>query len=332
MLRNKLFIPVWWLRNSHVQTIVANFTRPEDNISFRRQRLTTPDGDFIDIDFADVPGRTWADLGAKAPVALVLHGLEGSARRGYACELYRLFSARGYRPVGMNYRGCSGELNHLARAYHAGATDDVDLVFQELEKQFPHVPKLLLGISLGGNMTLKYVGERGKNISPNLQAAAAISPPMNMNIGSKALKQGLGFWYGYRILRCLQEKMRQKSHLLTGQIDLDRALKARTIPEFDEYSTAPLHGFQNAEDYYSQCSSARFLPEVAIPTLIIRSVDDPMIDPADIPYPVFAQNPHLHPLITPYGGHVGFVDKRPGGYHFWAEEQAADFVTRQVGV
>ena len=186
------FRPARGLNNPHLQTAFAQVRRDESGIVFRRERLFTPDDDFVDIDFADVDGVPWHLLGDDAPVVLLLHGLEGSARRGYAYELYKHLAWRGVRPVGMNYRSCSGEMNWQPRVYHAGATDDVALVVDHLKEQFPGVPFGMVGISLGGGMLLKYLGELGRSAIGKIDAAVAISNAFDMMLSSDVLADGLG--------------------------------------------------------------------------------------------------------------------------------------------
>src|SRR5690606_4270285 len=148
--------------------------------TFRRQRLELPEGDFLDVDFADIAGHTWADMGDDAPIALILHGLEGSARRPYACAMYRDLAAQGIRSIGLNFRSCSGEINRLPRAYHAGETQDVHFVHQWLAKAFPHVPKMMVGFSLGANILLKYLDDGLYPLASTLKAAVAVSPPFDL--------------------------------------------------------------------------------------------------------------------------------------------------------
>lgn len=316
------FQPPLAFRNPHVQTVVGAYTRNQQGIHFRRQRIETPDDDFIDLDFAEVDGHSWAELGASAPILFFIHGLEGDARRGYATDLYKVAAKLGFRPVGMNHRSCSGEMNRQARFYHMGASDDVDFIFRWLEKTYPHVPKVLVGVSLGGNMLLKYLGEQGTALAGRVVAGAAISPPL-VATGKQAINYGVGAFYGYYLLRSLQSKVRLKAALLrTGNFDVERALKARILRDFDEVITAPVHGFKDAEDYYARCNSINFLSGIRVPTLILRSLDDPFFN-QDIPHDMIAANPALQGLFPAYGGHVGFIH----GFQKtdWAQTQVMKF-------
>ena len=313
--------PPVWLRNPHVQTIGGRVFRHFNDVSYRRIRLDTPDGDFLDLDFADVKNYTWAQRGDNAPILLLLHGLEGDARKGYAVEMYRDAALAGFRPVGMNFRSCSGEMNRTARFYHMGATDDVKFIVNWLHEHYPDVPLFMVGISLGGNMTLKFLGENSHDLDGIVTAAAAISPPI-IATGRQAINHGLGRLYGTHLVRQLKRKVRIKIDVIKDSpADGYKALTASTLREFDDAITAPLHGFKDADDYYNQCNSVRFLPDILHPTLIIRSTDDPFFND-DIPHDVIAKNPNLYGVFPRYGGHVGFID---GDSNDWAQRQIVRF-------
>lgn len=320
------FRPARGLTGAHRQTIVSNIARSRSGISFQRTYVDTPDGDQLALDFPDVEGEAWGDLEASAPIILLLHGLEGSARRGYACESYRQLLRQGLRPVGLNFRSCGGEMNNSWRMYNAGESGDVATVLAYLAERFPGVPLGLLGFSLGGNILLKLLGE-GRELPSSLRAGVAISPPFDMNLGIHNLTQGIGKLYGNRFLTTLRQKVRHKRPLLEGRIDVAAALKAQTLYEFDDKATAPLYGYAGAEDYYTQCSSKNFLPHITLPTLLLRALDDPFMAARGVPEALIRQNRVLSAGITAQGGHVGFAE---GGWpwlsHFWAERQAARFL------
>jgi uncharacterized protein len=317
------FHPASGLGNAHAQTLLATQLARGRGIAFQRVRIDTPDGDFLDL---DLPQLTGIQLRPAAPVVLFLHGLEGNARRPYALELYRQLAQRGIRAVGMNYRSCSGEPNRTARSYHAGATDDVALVHGWLDERYPGAAKGMVGASLGGNMLLKYLGERSGELAIRLRAAAAISPPFDLKLGGEHMEQGLSQRYVAHFLASIKAKLQAKAVLVAPYIDLERALAAQTLREIDEAMTAPLHGFANADDYYQHSSSRRYLPGVQVPTLILRAKDDPLIPTGDIPYDLFEYNRALLAGITERGGHVGWIEGWPLSYRFWAQRQAAAFL------
>lgn len=325
------FNPHPMLRNPHVQTVMGNTVRKREGVSFRRERLFTPDGDFIDLDFADVENATWEQLGDDKPIVMMIHGLEGNARSGPAQEIYRYLSRRGVRCLGMNLRSCSGELNRTARLYHAGETSDITFVHQWLENRFPNTPIGIVAISLGANMLLKYLGENGRDLTNRLVAAVAISPPFDLVAGSKVLASGAGVMYTRKMLGPLKAKAQALRPLIEDKVDMSLLDTANNFYDFDDAFTAPLHGFADAHDYYSTTSSKHFLADIRVPTLILRAVDDPFFDPDDIPYDIVKQNPFLYAGFPQHGGHVGFIEGAiPGQYSYWAERQAARFLSLMV--
>ncbi|MFL7837534.1 MAG: YheT family hydrolase [Candidatus Promineifilaceae bacterium] len=311
--------PLW--RHPHVQTVLANTLRPTSGAAFHRLRLDTPDGDFLDLDFSSVDGVSLPD---SAPLVLLLHGLEGSARSSYAYEAYRQLAARGIRAVGMNFRSCSGEMNRTATLYHAGKTDDVDLVVNWLLENQPGVPLGMIGFSLGANMLLKYLGEKGSQSA--VRAAVAVSPPFDLGRTADTFEHGEGRLYGLRFMRDLQKKALLLAKRNGNALDIERILTVKSMREFDEAFTAPLHGFRDAEEYYALNSSGRFVRAIGVPTLVIRALDDPMFV-HDVPHAALAGNEHITPALTPYGGHVAFAEGRyPRKFRYWAERQAARYL------
>ncbi len=247
------------------------------------------------------------DPGPDAPIALVLHGLEGYIRRPYAAGvLSRLFD-RGVRGVGLNFRGCGGEPNRTARFYHAGETGDLAFVTEHLRRRYPGRPIGAIGFSLGGSVIIKYLGERGAD-SP-ITAAATICVPFDLAASCDRVSRGfMGGLYTHYFLRSLRRKVEAKRTMLDGIIDTGRALHARTLREFDDAVTAPLHGFADAADYYARSDARPFLPRIRVPVLLIQSRDDPIASPDAIPDEQVAANPHLVAAFAPGGGHVGFVE------------------------
>lgn len=322
------FVPAWWLPGPHLQTLGARFTRSSRGIRFRRERVELPDGDFLDLDWPVV-----LPLPRTAPLVVVLHGLEGSARSGYATEAYRQLAARGLAAVGINFRSCSGALNRAPRMYHSGETGDLRYASRLLRVRYPRRPLGALGFSIGGNVLLKYLGEEGaKGTAGVFDAAVAVSVPFDLNASADHLERGFARVYVWRLLRSLRRKVRAKGDLIRSSIDYERALAASTFREFDDAATARLHGFSDADDYYRQSSSARFLPAVRVPTLLIHADDDPFLPAAAVPRNTVRGNPYLRAAFTPKGGHVGFVAGAPWGRRYWAEATAADALcTRLAG-
>jgi predicted alpha/beta-fold hydrolase len=297
--------------------------RPKGIVPLRRERWDTPDGDFLDLDFVD------GDRIAGDRLVVVLHGLEGSARSGYTYQLYRQLAQRGIAAVGLNFRSCSGELNRGLRLYHSGETEDLRWVLGRLAERFPERELFAIGISLGGNVLLKYLGESGAH--SGLECAAAWSIPFDLSAGADFMETGFAQVYVRRLLRSLKRKVRVRSEDFGPLIDFERTLRSRTFREFDDAATAPLHGFDGAADYYARSSSAGFLSAIRTPTLVLHSKDDPFLPPEAIPVNALNANPMIQPIITQRGGHVGFITgSSPLRPVFWAEAVIADWVVKQL--
>jgi predicted alpha/beta-fold hydrolase len=305
----------------HAQTLLGKALRRGSEDGLRRERWTTPDGDFLDLDFTTDPD-------PAAPLVLVLHGLEGNSRRGYCLEAYGSLGREGIAAVGLNFRACSGEPNLRARAYHSGETGDLAFVLATLRARFPDRTLLALGYSLGGNVLLKYLGEHGESEPAGVAGAVAVSVPYDLDAGARRLETTfLGRrLYSRYFLRSLIGKTRLKAHLLDEVVPLEAVWDADSIRAFDEALTAPLHGFPSAQEYYRRSSSAGFLAGVRVATLLLHSLDDPFLAPDAVPRQAMADNPWLYPIVTERGGHVGFVGGTLTRPRFWAEESAARFL------
>ncbi len=313
------FRPAWWLRNRHLQTIWNRLLRPRPEVRTTRARWTTQDGDFLDLDFVDGP--------IASPQLLVIHGLEGSSERKYVRGLMALAAERGWRGVAMNFRSCSGTPNRTARLYHSGETSDLNWVIGELAKREPGAAILPVGVSLGGNVLLKWLGEEGANATDEVRAAAAISTPFDLAAAAESMSRGAGRLYSRFFLRTLKPKALRKAEEYPGLLDADAIRRAKTWGQYDDVATAPLHGFKGAEDYWSQSSSISFLGRIRRPTLLINAADDPFIPASCMPVELVEASEWLEADITPRGGHVGFVaGALPWRPYHWAEHRAVDFL------
>lgn len=314
------FRPPRWARGPHVQTLLARILRPTDGIHFTRERMETPDGDFLDVDWGP-------DVGGSAPVVVVLHGLEGSSRRRYVRSIAAELAARGARPVAMNFRGCSGEPNRTLRFYHSGDTADASWLIGRIRERHPGRSVGVMGFSLGGNVVLKMLGERTDGGVGLVDAAAVMSVPYDLAEGCALLERTLmGRLYSEYFLRSLRGKVQAKRHRLGVRIDVESARRATSIREFDDRVTAPLNGFRDAADYYAECSSRSFLPGIAVPTLLVHATDDPFLPASSIPRSEVEGNRLLELLLEPRGGHVGFLEGTPRAPRFWADETCAAFL------
>lgn len=298
------FRPSFWLSNPHLQTIFPALLRRPPYLLRRRERLELSDGDFIDLDWYGSD-----DL----PLVIVLHGLAGSSRSGYVLGLQHSLQRQGFASVALNFRGCSGEVNRLARGYHSGETEDLDQLYLTIRKRFPKRALAAVGFSLGGNVLLKWLGESAA--PPQLFAAVAVSVPFVLGECASRLDSGVSRLYRTYLLRELKRYMAAKLHSLRQQGRSSEAGKLlalgdlstiRSFWEYDDRVVAPLHGFANVHDYYRRASSRQFLPAITTPTLLIQAADDPFMTANVLPnHDELAQCVEL--LLQTVGGHVGFV-------------------------
>lgn len=318
------FRPAWWLRGPHGQTIWGSVTRRRRRVSLRRETLTTPDDDDLVLDHMDVAG---AHDGFRF---LLLHGLEGSSFSVYMQGLMAAIAQLGFAATAVNFRSCARDPKRIFRSlpnrrprfYHSGETSDLDFVIRTLRTRHPHVQLLGCGISLGGNVLLKWLGEHPGDAS--LAAAATLSVPYDLGAGAEFMTGGGGPFYVGRFLKTLRGKAAEvvrRFPEVADRIDLTAANAARTFREFDDAVTGPLHGFTGADDYYTRSSSIHFLDRITTPTLCISAEDDPFLPPAVLQRARSVASPSVEFLVTPVGGHTGFVTGRvPWRATHWAEE------------
>jgi len=308
-----------------VQTVWGPLFR-RDRIQWRRERVVTSDGDFVDLDWA-------AGAPAGAPILLVLHGLEGSSRSHYAIGLMRQALERGWRAATLNFRSCSGELNRLRPFYHSGDTADLDEVVRLLVEREPGVRFGAVGVSLGGNVLLKWLGERGATAPEAIAGAAAISVPFNLTPCAEALDRGFcRLLYTTHFLGTMRTKIRLKAERDPGLreiVDLALALRSRTFAEYDRAVTAPLNGFADERDYWTRASSAPYLDRICRPTLLVNALDDPIVPPAALPDPA-ALPPLVRAEFVPRGGHAAFFEGWPWRVRSWAERRVVEFLAPLV--
>jgi predicted alpha/beta-fold hydrolase len=323
------FNPAWWLPGPHLQTLWQPMFRREPRPETRRERIGTPDDDFIDLDW----------LGPEdGPVVLLLHGLSGSSRSPYMRGLQDRMAAGGWRTVAMNFRGCGGQPNQTSRGYHSGETGDFDWVVRVVRQRYPDKPLSAVGFSLGGNVLLKWLGEHGAGAE--LVAAAAVSVPLRLDLCAKRLNRGVSRLYRDRLLRELKDYIAGKSRYLKslGREEEARHLAAlgdlssiRSFWEYDDRVVAKLYGFRDADDYYDRSSSRRYLRRIRRPTLVVQARDDPFMTPEALPDPDELSSA-VQLEITSGGGHVGFISGRlPFRPDYWLERRIPDFLTQAMG-
>jgi uncharacterized protein len=305
-----------FLNNGHLLTIYPTLFRQVLDVQYERTRITTPDGDFLDLDMS---------LIGSDRVVVLTHGLEGDSGRGYMLGMVRALNIAGWDAVAWNCRGCSGETNRLPRFYHSGATEDLGAVIDHLLTT-PHYTSLsLVGFSLGGNMTLKYLGERGASLPEPIRSAVAISVPCDLASSADRLALWSNRIYMRRFLHSLRDKVERKRVLMGDRLPSVDFREISTFHDFDEYYTAPLHGFRDAKDYWEQCSSRRYLHGIRIPALLVNALDDPFLAPACFPLEEAQENPCLILETPASGGHVGFVCFNEAGT-YWSEQRAVEFL------
>ncbi|MBS0509934.1 MAG: hydrolase [Proteobacteria bacterium] len=322
MNRPSAYRAPWWLPGSHLQTIWP-LARKGALPAYRRERWDTPDGDFIDLD--------WAPGGRDdAPLVVLFHGLEGSSRSHYARTLMRAASERGWRGVVPHFRGCSGTPNRLARAYHSGDSDEIDWILRRLRCIAGDAPLFAAGVSLGGNALLKWLGEGGAQAGSLLQAAAAVCPPLDLTISGHALGRGFNRLYTLHFLDTLKRKALAKCERHPGLFDAQRIRRARNLYEFDDAYTAPVHGFAGADDYWRRASSKPWLGAITCPTLLLNAANDSFVPPAALPA-ADELSPAMAFERSAEGGHVGFlVGPWPGNQDWLAARLMKHFDTKRV--
>lgn len=318
------FRAAWWCRGPHCQTLWPHIVRLRPRVKLRRERWELPDGDFIDVDWHDDAH----ELDDDAGMVLLLHGLEGSSRSGYARGLLKALRARNWHGAIMHFRGCSGEPNRLARSYHSGETADLRYAISELRRRFPARKLAVVGYSLGGNVLLKYLGESRSNA--NIDAAVAVSVPFDLAKASARLNRGASRLYQWKLLNSLRRNARRKFARIEADFVMPELSRLNCFREFDHSVTAPLHGFSSAEDYYTQSSSRQYLPAIAAPTLILQARDDPFMTPDAMPL-VSEASATTRLEIYAHGGHVGFVGGSwPWAAEYWLESRIPAFLAEFI--
>lgn len=318
--REYKFRPAWWLPGGHAQTIWGRFARPRPAFPLVTECLVAPDGDNVEVHILDAP--------EEAPRVLLLHGLEGTLRSHYISGVMENASARGWGVVLLMHRGCGSAPNIARRFYHSGETTDLAFVFREFASRHPGSPWFLAGVSLGGNVLLKWLGEQAAAADGSIAGAAAISVPFDLEAGARHISDGFARVYDRRFLMTLRRKALAKLERFPDLFERHRLERARSIFEFDDAVTAPVHGFRDAVDYYTRSSSLEFLASIRVPTFLLSALDDPFLPSRVLQLVEDAAkaNPRIELEITPRGGHVGFVEgSTPWNARYYAERRAFRF-------
>jgi len=320
-----MYRPAWWLPGPHAQTLWGKFARRTAPLSTRIERWSTPDADFIELLRLDAP--------ANNPRLILLHGLEGTVRSHYVRGMFHMARRRGWAADMLIFRGCGDEPNRGPRFYHSGETSDLEFTVRRIVEEFPSAPIVMCGVSLGGNVLLKWLGENGNALPRAIRAAVAISVPFDLERGSRYIARGFARVYERHFLRTLRRKAETKLTEYPELFDAHALGRASTLYDFDDVVTAPVHGFIDARDYYARSSSLGFLSRIRRPTLLLSARDDPFL-PADVldqVQEVAGGNPCLTLEFTAHGGHVGFVGGWPWRPSYYAEECAERFLSAHLG-
>lgn len=321
-LNHPPFRPAWWLPGPHLPTVWGKLARRLPDAHERIERWRAPDGDELSV--ARLDGAS-----PDAPMLVLLHGLEGTVRSKYAQGLMQQARTRGWAAAMLIFRTCDGRIPSVPRLYHSGETTDADFVIRRLAAEHPSRPIRLVGVSLGANVLLKWLGEQGRSVPATVQRAAAVSTPFDLAAGSRFLEQGFSRVY----VRHFVSSLTRKAEAVLARhpdlpVDRARVATARTFWEFDDAFTGPVHGFAGADDYYARSSSIHFLPRIAVPTLLYSAVDDPFLPSVvlDRVRETARGNPHLLPEFTPRGGHVGWVAGPPWAPAYHMESRVAHWL------
>ena len=318
LIRNSTYQAPSWLPGGHAQTIYPALFRRLAPVAARGERLELADGDFMDLE--------WSGDGGPR-LAILSHGLEADMQTGYIRGMAAALIRRGWDVLRWNFRGCGGTPNRLLRMYHSGATGDLHLIVTHALAHHPARSVDLIGFSLGGNLTLKYLGERAAELPPRLHRAVAFSVPCDLACSSRQLSIPSNRIFMDRFLIALRAKIRAKKRMFPDQLDLTGLDNIRTFREFDDRFTAPIHGFRDAEDYWARCSSRPLLPNITLPTLLINAVNDPFLGPGCHPREEAEGSRFFHFESPATGGHVGFPTLGNGG-EYWSETRAAEFLAK----
>jgi uncharacterized protein len=317
------YIAPAWLRGGNAQTIYPYLlSRPF--IPYRRERWELDDGDFIDID--------WLDSRHDAPLVVLFHGLEGSSCSHYVLSIMDMLQELGWRGAVVHFRGCSGSPNRLPRAYHAGDSTEIDCILKRITAQNKRLdltgPVFAVGVSLGGNALLKWLGEQGKQAGHLLSGVVTVSVPLDLAAAGKTLASGFNLLYTRHFLDTLKAKALQKLDRFPGLFNADAVAACRTLYEFDNLVTAPLHGFRDTEDYWNRSSSKPWLKHIEVPTLVINALNDPFMPPSALPLPKDV-SPAVVLEFPKQGGHAGFLNAPFPGKLVWLPERIIHFFGQQ---
>lgn len=316
LIKNSTYKSPVFLNNGHIQSIFPSMFRKIEFNDYKRDRIKTPDNDFLDLD--------WSKVGSNKLV-VISHGLEGSSNRAYVKGMVKAMNNNGLDALAWNFRSCSGESNQTLRFYHNGATDDLDIVIKHAISENVYDEVILIGFSMGANLTLLYLGQQSAKLAKEIKKSVVFSAPCDLTTSSIKLAKFSNKIYMKRFLIMLHKKIIDKKKLFPNQINDDGYEEIKSFKEFDDKYTAPLHGFNNAEDYWNRCSCKPVLKDIKIPTLIVNAANDPFLSKECFPFEEAEKSEYVTLEVPKSGGHVGFVRFNKNDL-YWSEERALQFV------
>lgn len=310
------YTPPFLFRNGHVQTIFPVLFRKVRGVTYTRERITTFDNDFLDLDWSDQNQN-------RSRLVIISHGLEGSTDRAYVKGMVKALNHSGWDAMAWNYRSCSGEPNRTLRLYHNGVTDDLAWVINHAKTKNSYQEIALIGFSLGGNLTLLHLGrDKPDHV---VKKAVVFSVPCDLAQSSKVIAKPANTIYMKRFLILLHQKIKAKMQKMPGLIDDSDYHRIKDFKGFDDRYTAPIHGFKDAQDYWEKCSSKPYVPDIQVPTLIVNAKNDPFLAKTCFPFEEASKNKNITLETPESGGHVGFIAFNKQNL-YWSEKRAAAFL------
>ena len=306
-----------FVKNGHLQTILPNVFRKVSLHKPRQEEIETPDDDFLELD--------WYDIEESQKLVILSHGLEGNSRRCYMKGMAKYMLEKGYNVLAWNYRSCGSKMNKQLRFYHSGDTEDIDTIVRYALSKNIYESIYLIGFSMGGNISLKYLGEKGEELDSKVKAAVTFSVPLDLIGSSRSLSKWWNRFYMRRFLRSLRKKVEAKAPLYPDQLSLENFDTIKNFKGFDNQFTAPIHGFRDAFDYWKKSSSLHYLENVKIPVLIVNAQNDSFLSPTCFPYDIAERSTFIHLEAPLSGGHVGFWSLESV---LWTEKRAVEFLEK----
>ncbi|MEM1406146.1 MAG: alpha/beta fold hydrolase [Bacteroidota bacterium] len=313
---NSLYSPPFYLRNGHVSTVVPSIWRQVENVNYERERIETPDDDFLDLDWCYASSRN---------LVVITHGLEGSSKRPYVLGMAKHFHSQNWNVLAWNCRSCSGEINRKGRFYHHGETGDLHLVVKHAIEKNIYENIVFIGFSMGGSITIKFLSELPNELQSRVKCGVTASVPVDLAESVAEFRKTSMAFYRNKFLQRLEKKIKLKAQRYPDQIDYKDFSKIKYFPDFDNAYTAPLHGFKDAYDFYEKASAKNYLQRVQVPLLLVNALNDPFLTENCYPYGLAESSKFVHLETPKYGGHVGFIEY--GKQTTYLESRAYDFVS-----